>query len=128
MEEKYREVKIILDNDEIVTEFDQGDMSEDEFIEAIIEYVMTNIQVEVIWVEHEQSGATTIGRKPFAKEKLHMKFTILYQMICGIGIIIFINTVKIRFIVAVLYVLLKLRTKEEDDKYARIIVRLLIRQ
>lgn len=48
MEEKYREVKIILDNDEIVTEFDQGDMSEDEFIETVIEYVMTNIQVEVI--------------------------------------------------------------------------------
>ncbi len=48
MEEKYREVKIILDNDEIVTEFDQGDMSEAEFIETVIEYVMTNIQVEVI--------------------------------------------------------------------------------
>lgn len=48
MEEKYREVKIILDNDEIVTEFDQGDMIEDEFIEAVIEYVMANIQVEVI--------------------------------------------------------------------------------
>lgn len=48
MEEKYREVKIILDNDEIVTEFDQGDMSEDEFIETVIEYVMTNIQVEVV--------------------------------------------------------------------------------
>ncbi len=48
MEEKIREVKIILDNDEIVTEFDQGDMSEDEFIETIIEYVMTNIQVEVV--------------------------------------------------------------------------------
>lgn len=48
MEEKYREVKIILDNDEIVTEFDQGDMSEDEFIETVIEYVMNNIQVEVI--------------------------------------------------------------------------------
>ena len=48
MEEKYREVKIMLDNDEIVTEFDQGDMSEDEFIETVIEYVMTNIQVEVI--------------------------------------------------------------------------------
>lgn len=48
MEEKIREVKIILDNDEIVTEFDQGDMSEDEFIETIIEYVMSNIQVEVI--------------------------------------------------------------------------------
>lgn len=48
MEEKYREVKIILDNDEIVTEFDQGDMSEDEFIEAVIEYVMANIQIEVI--------------------------------------------------------------------------------
>ena len=48
MEEKFREVKIILDNDEIVTEFDQGDMSEDEFIETVIEYVMSNIQVEVI--------------------------------------------------------------------------------
>ena len=48
MEEKFREVKIILDNDEIVTEFDQGDMSEAEFIETVIEYVMTNIQVEVI--------------------------------------------------------------------------------
>jgi predicted NUDIX family phosphoesterase len=48
MEEKYREVKIILDNDEIVTEFDQGDMSEDEFYETVIDYVLTNIQVEVI--------------------------------------------------------------------------------
>lgn len=48
MEEKIREVKIILDNDEIVTEFDQGDMSEDEFIETVIEYVMTNIQVEIV--------------------------------------------------------------------------------
>ena len=48
MEEKFREIKIILDNDEIVTEFDQGDMSEDEFIETVIEYVMSNIQVEVI--------------------------------------------------------------------------------
>lgn len=48
MKEKTREVRITLDNDEIVTEFDQGDMSEDEFIEAVIEYVMTNIQVEVI--------------------------------------------------------------------------------
>lgn len=48
MDEKLREVKITLDNDEIVTEFDQGAMSEDEFIEAVIEYVMCNIQVEVI--------------------------------------------------------------------------------
>lgn len=47
MEEKYRRVKIILDGDEFVTEFDQGDMSEDEFIEAVIEYVMCNIQVEI---------------------------------------------------------------------------------
>ena len=31
MEDRIREVKIILDNDEIVAEFDQGDMSEDEF-------------------------------------------------------------------------------------------------
>ena len=43
-----REVKVILDNDEITTEFDQGNMSEDEFIEAVIEYVMCNIQVEVL--------------------------------------------------------------------------------
>jgi len=48
MEEKYREVKIILDNDEIVTEFDQGDMSEDEFYETVIDYVLRNIQVEVL--------------------------------------------------------------------------------
>lgn len=48
MEEKMREVKVILDNDEITTEFDQGNMSEDEFIEAVIEYVMCNIQVEVL--------------------------------------------------------------------------------
>lgn len=48
MEEKTREVRVTLDNDEIVTEFDQGDMSEDEFIETVIEYVMCNIQVEVI--------------------------------------------------------------------------------
>ena len=48
MEDRIREVKIILDNDEIVTEFDQGDMSEDEFYEAVIYYVMCNIQVEVI--------------------------------------------------------------------------------
>jgi predicted NUDIX family phosphoesterase len=48
MEDRTREVKIILDNDEIVTEFDQGDMSEDEFYEAVIYYVMCNIQVEVI--------------------------------------------------------------------------------
>ena len=43
-----REVRVILDNDEITTEFDQGNMSEDEFIEAVIEYVMCNIQVEVL--------------------------------------------------------------------------------
>ena len=48
MEEKMREVKVILDNNEITTEFDQGSMSEDEFIEAVIEYVMCNIQVEVL--------------------------------------------------------------------------------
>ena len=48
MEEKIRKVKITLDGDEFVTEFDQGEMSEDEFIEAVIEYVMCNIQVEVI--------------------------------------------------------------------------------
>ena len=48
MEEKMREVKVILDNDEITTEFDQGNMSEDEFIEAVIEYVMCNIQVDVL--------------------------------------------------------------------------------
>lgn len=48
MEDSTREVKIILDNDEIVTEFDQGDMSEDEFYEAVIDYVLRNIQVEVI--------------------------------------------------------------------------------
>ena len=48
MEDRIREVKIILDNDEIVAEFDQGDMSEDEFYEAVIYYVMCNIQVEVI--------------------------------------------------------------------------------
>ena len=48
MEEKMREVRIILDNDEIVTEFDQGDMSEDEFIETVINYVLSNISVEVI--------------------------------------------------------------------------------
>lgn len=48
MEERIREVKIILDNDEIVTEFDQGAMSESEFYETVIEYVMSNIQVEII--------------------------------------------------------------------------------
>ena len=48
MEEKIREVRITLDNDEIVTEFDQGDMSEDEFYEVVIDYVLRNIQVEVI--------------------------------------------------------------------------------
>ena len=48
MEDRIREVKIILDNDEIVTEFDQGDMSEDEFYETVIDYVLRNIQVEVI--------------------------------------------------------------------------------
>ena len=48
MEDRTREVKIILDDDEIVTEFDQCDMSEDEFYEAVIYYVMCNIQVEVI--------------------------------------------------------------------------------
>ena len=48
MEDRIREVKIILDNDEMVTEFDQGDMSEDEFYEVIIDYVLRNIQVEII--------------------------------------------------------------------------------
>ena len=48
MEDNTREVKIILDNDEMTTEFDQGDMSEDEFYEAVIDYVLTNIQVEVL--------------------------------------------------------------------------------
>ena len=48
MEDRIREVKIILDNDEMVTEFDQGDMSEDEFYEVVIDYVLRNIQVGVI--------------------------------------------------------------------------------
>lgn len=48
MEDNTREVKIILDNDEMTTVFDQGDMSEDEFYEAVIDYVLRNIQVEVI--------------------------------------------------------------------------------
>jgi predicted NUDIX family phosphoesterase len=47
MEEKMREVRIILDNDEMITEFDQGDMSEDEFYEAVVDYVLRNIQIEV---------------------------------------------------------------------------------
>ena len=41
-----REVVVRLDNDYFVTEFPQENMSEDEFIEAVIEYVMSNIQIE----------------------------------------------------------------------------------
>ena len=41
-----REITVRLDNDYFVTEIDQGSMSEDEFIEAVIEYVMSNIQIE----------------------------------------------------------------------------------
>lgn len=48
MEDNTREVKVILDDDEMTTIFDQGDMSEDEFYEAVIDYVLRNIQVEVI--------------------------------------------------------------------------------
>ena len=47
MEEKMREVRIILDNDEMITEFDQGDMIEEEFYEAVVDYVLRNIQIEV---------------------------------------------------------------------------------
>ena len=42
-----RKVRIIIDNDEMITEFDQDDMSEDEFYEAVVDYVLRNIQIEV---------------------------------------------------------------------------------
>ena len=45
--EYIREVVISLDGDYFVTEFDQGDMPEEEFIEEVIDYVMRNIQIEV---------------------------------------------------------------------------------
>ena len=46
--DNYREVVIRLDDDSMTVEFDQGTMTEDEFTEVVIEYVMNNIQIEVL--------------------------------------------------------------------------------
>ena len=43
-----REVEVRLDDEYFVTEFDQGNMDEDEFIEAVIDYVMRNIQINIV--------------------------------------------------------------------------------
>lgn len=50
MVEKLREVRISLDdvNAEMIVEFNQGDMTEDEFTYAVVDYVLSNINVEVI--------------------------------------------------------------------------------
>lgn len=42
-----REVIISVDYEFMTIEFDQGAMSEDEFIEAVTNYILSNIQIEV---------------------------------------------------------------------------------
>lgn len=48
MVEKLREVRISLDDVDMIVEFNQGDMTEDEFTYAVVDYVLSNINVEVI--------------------------------------------------------------------------------
>ena len=43
-----REVVVSLDNDYFVTIFEQSDdMTEDDFYEAVVDYVLRNIQIEI---------------------------------------------------------------------------------
>ena len=46
--EKIREIFIKLDNEYMIMDVDQGDMSEVEFEEMIVDYVLSNIQIEII--------------------------------------------------------------------------------
>ena len=48
MVEKLREVRISLDDADMIIEFDQGDMDEDKFIYTVVDYILSNINVEVI--------------------------------------------------------------------------------
>ena len=48
MVERLREVRISLDDSDMIVEFNQGDMTEDEFTYTVIDYVLSNINVEVI--------------------------------------------------------------------------------
>ena len=43
-----REVHVYLDGSEMCVLFDQGEMSEDELWDAAVNYVLSNISVEVI--------------------------------------------------------------------------------
>ena len=46
--ERLREVEISLDDNVWIVELDQGDMDEDTFLFRAIDYVLSNIQVEVL--------------------------------------------------------------------------------
>lgn len=48
MVERLREVRISLDDSDMIVEFNQGNMDENEFFYAVINYVLSNINVEVI--------------------------------------------------------------------------------
>lgn len=46
--ERIREIEIWLDGSSMVVELDQEDMSEDEFWEAAVDYVLSNISIGVL--------------------------------------------------------------------------------
>ena len=43
-----RSVSISVDNESMVVDFEQGNMNEDEFFAYIVDYILSNIQIEVI--------------------------------------------------------------------------------
>lgn len=46
--EDLRSVSISVDNESMVVDFEQGNMNEDEFFAYVIDYILSNIQIEVL--------------------------------------------------------------------------------
>ena len=46
--EDLRSVSISVDNESMVVDFEQGNMNEDEFFAYVVDYILSNIQIEVL--------------------------------------------------------------------------------